>query len=319
MRPPTENKLGVALIGIARENYGLGAHMARYVMAHPHARLLAIGSRSAERMERFVGDAAQNGYGSIKTFGVDAMESLFALPEVDLVIIASPDATHLPYIRYGLKHRKNMWVEKPIVPLTQNPDGLEDLFAEADKHALTLGVNCQRAYIPRFLGCAKPQRNVEVKVAMGTKHKHEDIKGLVNLLISHPVSILATLGFDEPGAYTDLRYSVMAGGELCFGFTYGQVEGNIILEQRHDAPFTTVDMRLDDEYIHVSPVEKNGALLTEYRTNGRVAYSEDLLKLSFCKLADYLLHGTGKPVVDNRAGLRIARIEHTFYSLLTAR
>lgn len=311
-----EGELGVALIGITRENYGLGSYMINFIHHHPNARLVAIGDK-LNHIETFMNQAHDYSQKNIQAFDIRNMESLFTLKNVDLVIIASPEATHLEYLKYGITHNKNILIEKPLVPFSQNPNILRTLFNEADKKNILISTNCQRAYIPLFLKCKKPQKSILIKMSIGVKNKVEEAIDLATLLISHPVSILVKLGLDNIDAYKEIGYATKNEGEVCFNFKYDDIDGQIILQQSESIKFATIDMLSDEDIIHVTTITNDGKALTQYNMNGQVFHSDDLLKVSVYKIVNHLLSKKDEePIINNIASLNMALIQHKFFSSL---
>jgi predicted dehydrogenase len=60
-------------------------------------------------------------------YGVDALESpevLFARPDVDVVVLATPHTTHLPYTRAAAAAGKHVYTEKPMAVSVAECDGM---------------------------------------------------------------------------------------------------------------------------------------------------------------------------------------------------
>lgn len=60
-------------------------------------------------------------------YGVDALESpeaLFARPDVDVVVLATPHTTHLPYTRAAAAAGKHVYTEKPMAVTVAECDGM---------------------------------------------------------------------------------------------------------------------------------------------------------------------------------------------------
>jgi scyllo-inositol 2-dehydrogenase (NADP+) len=97
------SEVGVGLIG-----FGLAgrAFHAPVISAVPGLRLAAILRRS--------GDDAAEAYPNAKI--VRSLDELLALPEVRLVVIATPNSTHYELARRGLEAGRDVLVDKPFTP-----------------------------------------------------------------------------------------------------------------------------------------------------------------------------------------------------------
>jgi predicted dehydrogenase len=79
----------------------------RSLQRHTRQRLLAVGSRDADRAAAFAGR-----HGLPRSYG--AYEELVADPDVDIVYIATPHPAHHPCARLALEAGKHTLVEKPL-------------------------------------------------------------------------------------------------------------------------------------------------------------------------------------------------------------
>lgn len=95
-------KIGVGVIGL-----GVGEQHARVAMNHPHAHLVAICDRNADKLSKISSQLSPS-----KAYG-DAND-LIEDPEVELVSIASNDDDHYPQIVRALKKGKHVFAEKPL-------------------------------------------------------------------------------------------------------------------------------------------------------------------------------------------------------------
>jgi predicted dehydrogenase len=93
----------------------------------PDAELVASGSRSLERAERFAAEHGGTAYGSY--------EALLADPAVDVVYVASPHTHHAEHTRMALAAGKAVLCEKPM---TLDAASTTALFAEAAERGLFL-------------------------------------------------------------------------------------------------------------------------------------------------------------------------------------
>jgi predicted dehydrogenase len=93
----------------------------------PDGRLVATGSRSAERAASFAGQYGGRAHGSY--------EELVADPAVDVVYVATPHALHDAHVRLCLEAGKAVLCEKPM---TLDAGTTSALFAEAESRGLFL-------------------------------------------------------------------------------------------------------------------------------------------------------------------------------------
>lgn len=111
------SEIGVGIIGTG---YIATACHAPAVLATPSARLAAVLSR-------------QNSLGFLSTVGAgdarpyDDLDAFLADPDIDLVVIASPDALHVPQAAASLRAGKHVLVEKPVALGESEARSLVDL------------------------------------------------------------------------------------------------------------------------------------------------------------------------------------------------
>jgi scyllo-inositol 2-dehydrogenase (NADP+) len=96
-----ENFIKVGIIG-----YGLSSRyfFAPYFSVHPHFILNAIVTSQTEEVSKDYPDAV----------AFSDVDGLLANPEIDLVVVASPNYTHYEYAKKALLAGKNVIVEKPF-------------------------------------------------------------------------------------------------------------------------------------------------------------------------------------------------------------
>lgn len=129
------DRITVGLIG-----YGLAGSVfhAPLVMAEPHLRLAKV---VTSRREQVASDLP----------GVDVVKSaedLFADAQIDLVIVASPNTTHVPYARAALHAGKHVVIDKPFAPTLGEADAL---IALAEEKGRLLSVFHNRRWDDGFL------------------------------------------------------------------------------------------------------------------------------------------------------------------------
>jgi scyllo-inositol 2-dehydrogenase (NADP+) len=115
-----ENFIKAGIIG-----YGLSGRyfFAPYFSAHPHFILDAVVTSQAEEVSKDYPDA--------EVFS--DVDSLLANPEIDLVVVASPNYTHYEYAKKALLAEKNVIVEKPFTVTSVEAEELIQLSLKQGK------------------------------------------------------------------------------------------------------------------------------------------------------------------------------------------
>jgi predicted dehydrogenase len=75
-------------------------------------------------------------------------EDVFALPEIDLIVIATPNSTHFDLARRGISAGKHVVVDKPF---TVTSEEAAELISQAEKHQRVLSVFQSRRWDADFL------------------------------------------------------------------------------------------------------------------------------------------------------------------------
>lgn len=199
---------------------------APFVAAHPGFDLYAV----VERSEK----TAQLRFPELKSY--DSVDELIADPEIELVIINTPNYTHFEFAQKALRAGKHVLVEKPF---TVTVEEAELLFQEAKEHNLHILPYQNRRYDSDFLAAKevvdskKLGQIVEAHIrydryryTIGPKvFKETPMPGsgllydlgphlldMVFALFGEPLSWTKTLGYYRPGtqvddyAYLHLKY-----------------------------------------------------------------------------------------------------------------
>lgn len=199
---------------------------APFVAAHPGFDLYAV----VERSEK----TAQLRFPELKSY--DSVDELIADPEIELVIINTPNYTHFEFAQKALRAGKHVLVEKPF---TVTVEEAELLFREAKEHNLHILPYQNRRYDSDFLAAKeivdskKLGQIVEAHIrydryryTIGPKvFKETPMPGsgllydlgphlldMVFALFGEPLSWTKTLGYYRPGtqvddyAYLHLKY-----------------------------------------------------------------------------------------------------------------
>jgi scyllo-inositol 2-dehydrogenase (NADP+) len=99
---------------------------APFLHTHDGFELRAVTERSVK--------SARNRYPNLISY--DTVEALLADPEIDLVVINTPNFTHFEYARMALQAGKHVLIEKPVAVTTREVNELYDLAASARRHLL---------------------------------------------------------------------------------------------------------------------------------------------------------------------------------------
>ena len=88
--------------------YGkIGERHATHIDAHPGATLHGVYDIKSDRLNLF-----RNKYRGIKTY--DSLKSILADPDIDIISICTPNATHADIAIAAMKAGKHVLVEKPM-------------------------------------------------------------------------------------------------------------------------------------------------------------------------------------------------------------
>jgi scyllo-inositol 2-dehydrogenase (NADP+) len=122
--------LSVGVIG-----YGLAgsAFHAPLISVTPGLSLHAIVTRARERRAQ-----AKRDYPSVTV--LETAEALFAEKQIDIVVIATPNSTHVPFARAALQAGKHVVIDKPAAPTSADVEGLITL-AQEHRRVLTIYQN----------------------------------------------------------------------------------------------------------------------------------------------------------------------------------
>jgi len=110
-------EIAVGLIG-----YGLAGSVfhAPLIQAEPRMRLAAVVTSRKEQVARDLP--------GVRT--VPGVEELLADPDIELVVVASPNTTHVPFARAALRADKHVVIDKPFAPTLAEADALIALAEE---------------------------------------------------------------------------------------------------------------------------------------------------------------------------------------------
>lgn len=217
MRP-----LRVAVVGPRRVRTGLGAFLARHLVAHG-ATVPAFLASTRETIES--GRAALAAVG-VEAEGFTRLDALLAEHPVDALAIASPHETHHGYLEAAIERGLHVLCEKPLVHRAAVP-GLRDLLGRAARKGLVLFENCPWPYaLPAFDALHPEARSGEVTVfAMEMAPSSTDPASMLTDAMSHPLSVLQELTHLMGVPAEDIRFHAAEPGHVDVAFSLERMDG----------------------------------------------------------------------------------------------
>jgi predicted dehydrogenase len=200
-------RMRVAVIGARRRRQGIGAHLARFLVeAGADVRAL-VGTRPDAAAEAVA--TLERGTGHRARPSCDA-ETLLAEEPLDALVIASPHATHAPYLRLALRHRLHVLCEKPLVWGMEDPGAeartLGEAFLRAGRH---LVVNAQWPFtLPGYRALHPDATPSPERFWMRMSPRSSGFDMLLDVL-PHPLSLLHAVA--GPGRIESARIDPRPG------------------------------------------------------------------------------------------------------------
>lgn len=210
-------KVGLAAFGMSGQVFH-----APFVHTNPHFELSKIVERSKElSKERYP-------YATI----VRSFEELIQDPEIELVVVNTPDSTHYDYARKALEAGKHVIVEKPFTSTTAQG---EELIALAAEKGLMLSVYQNRRWDADFL-----------TVQEILSHQ------LLGRLVEYESTFARYRNFIKPGTWKETGKD---GGGLTYNLGAHLIDQAILLFGMPEAVFADIDtVRTDgkvDDYFMI--------------------------------------------------------------------
>jgi predicted dehydrogenase len=196
--------VNVGLVG-----YGYwGPNLARNFSRQPGCRLAAICDLDAGRAA-----AATSMYPSNPPAkGTTCFRDILDMPEIDLVVIATPTSTHYELARQALLAGKDVLVEKPI---TSTVDEAQELVELAEKNGRILAVDHTFLYTP----AVQKIRDLVRSGSIGTPIYLDSVR--INLgLFQHDANVvqdLATHDFSIASFFIDEQPNSVQVTGVCYG------------------------------------------------------------------------------------------------------
>ncbi len=128
------------------------------------------------------------------------------ISNVDAIIVSSPTDTHYQVIKLGIKHKKHIFVEKPIM---NNFEQITECFDLAEKNKIKLFVGYNRRYDPTIMDIKKRVDNDEIgfinyALTISRDYPYPDEKfikvssGIFNDCATHDIDYLNWILGDKP-------------------------------------------------------------------------------------------------------------------------
>jgi predicted dehydrogenase len=268
-----EGALAVGLIG-----YGLGgsAFHAPLVTATPGLRLAAVVTRDAGRRAE-----VERRYPHARV--VDDVAALWSMAEaLDLVVVTSPNATHVPYARAALEAGLHVVVDKPFAPSVAEARAVGELAERVGRLAIPFQ---NRRWDGDFLTVQRLLR----EGTLGTVHRFESR--------FERLRATAKPGWTQPGA-----------AERCEGIVYDI--GSHLIDQALHLFGPVTEVRAELARRHPAVVVEDEAFLSLAHANGvrshlymSAAAAQPVARLSvWGSRAAYVKHGLDGQEAALRAG-----------------
>lgn len=210
-------KIGLAAYGMSGQVFH-----APFIHTNPHFELCKIVERSKELSKERYPDVTI----------VRSFEELVQDPEIELVVVNTPDSTHYEYVRMALEAGKHVVVEKPFTSTTEEGEGL---IALAAGKGLMLSVYQNRRWDADF-------QTVQEIIS----HK------LLGKLVEYESTFPRYRNFIKPDTWKETGKS---GGGLTYNLGSHLIDQAILLFGMPEAVFADIDiMRADgkvDDYFMI--------------------------------------------------------------------
>jgi predicted dehydrogenase len=132
-------KKEVVNVGVVGCGFATSTFHAPLLQATPGIKLVAISSSDTNKVKQLYGDSV---------IALGSVDELFAMKEIDLVVIPTPNETHYPLAAKALAAGKHVVIDKPF---TLNVKEAEDLVSKAKEAKRTLSVFHNRRWDSDFL------------------------------------------------------------------------------------------------------------------------------------------------------------------------
>jgi len=239
-------KVGMAAFGMSGKVFH-----APFITANPNFELTKIVERSKDLSKEF--------YPKVRI--VKSFDELLTDPEIELIIVNTPDSTHYEYTKQALNAGKHVIVEKPF---TTTVSQAEELVFLAREKALTLSVYQNRRWDADFLTV-----------------QHIIKKGLLGRLVEYESTFQRYRNFIKPGTWKE---SGEAGGGLTYNLGSHLIDQALVLFGKPEAIYAETAIMRDggkvDDYFLIR------LIYPQIKVNLKASY------LMREPLPRFILHGT---------------------------
>ncbi|OPZ59098.1 MAG: Inositol 2-dehydrogenase/D-chiro-inositol 3-dehydrogenase [Deltaproteobacteria bacterium ADurb.Bin510] len=209
----------VALIGAGRNVNGLGPFIAKYLAEAGASVTAVLTSRAVSASQAALG---------LQAYGIEAkpfcdIDQLLSADRPEALVIASPSASHLDYLRRGLGESIHILCEKPFIWPAPASFGvlLNGLFDVAERRDLVVAMNSQWPFVLEsyYELCGRPNNPERFEMRLSPSCAGE---AMLPDSLPHALSLLyASLG---PGEIANVSLSgAPAAQSVCFD--YGHAGG----------------------------------------------------------------------------------------------
>jgi scyllo-inositol 2-dehydrogenase (NAD+) len=264
-----KNEIRCAAIGVGRLGFFHAQNLAERV---PGAKLVAVGTSRQESAEKA---ASQLGVEK----ATNNLQDIFEDPEIDAVVISTPTNTHADLIIKAAKHKKHIFVDKPITETLDEAD-------EVIKHIKEHGVICQVGFMRRFdPAYAEAKKRIEA----GDIGEPLYFKGLSRDPGSPPEDFIK----DSGGIFVDLAihdYDIaqfLMGSPVKSVYSTGKVLVHSFMKKYNDVDQAITIVRFESGESGDIESSRNSAY--GYDVRGEVVGTEGAIQISSMKYHDIVV------------------------------
>jgi len=145
-----DKRIGIGLIGVG----WMGRHHALNILKNQHARLVAVSDIEGEKAREFVGSAG------ISAQVYTDYQDMLARPDVDAVVIASPNKAHAEHASAAAQAGKHIYLEKPMATTLEDCRRLARAVEQA-------GVKCNIGYHRRLNPIVQYAKRLQIEDRLG--------------------------------------------------------------------------------------------------------------------------------------------------------
>ncbi|MCB9256473.1 MAG: Gfo/Idh/MocA family oxidoreductase [Chitinophagales bacterium] len=317
------NKIGVAILGIGtgRNGFGLGPYLLKTLSNNSEVNILAVGGRSKRRLKESLTVIEKKGRPKILLFSGKELDSIFDIKEVQLIIIATPDHSHLEFVKKAIYAKKHVLVEKPIFkfPLSaKNKKEVNPIFLFAEENNLLLSTLCQRALIAEKIEETKIKK-LKISMSFGAKKRELSPREFYQACISHPISILTKLKLKAPGLI-EVNYKKAKEARFVHYFEIllkiELLNIEIILVQKSYKEAAKVELMVNDTKWAIDTLSLDNNFITSIHKEDVVCLEEDFYKQTVDRVINYLKGTVSCPLISTAESLCILELEELFNNAL---